>query len=115
MAGDVPVVGNWNGSDDEDPEFSETASGTSTPTETIHGMPVLTQRFPSVGDIPVVGDWNGSGTTKMEFSRTASGTSTPTETIHGMPVLTQRFPRYGWRCPRCSETGMAAAQRRSAS
>ena len=71
MAGDIPVVGDWNG------------SGTTKIGVFRNGMWYLDTNgnntwnagvdaaipFGMAGDIPVVGDWNGSGTTKIGVFR----------------------------------------------
>ena len=88
MAGDIPVVGDWNGSGTTKIGVFRNGmwyldivgNGTWTP-----GVDAA-MSFGMAGDIPVVGDWNGAAQLRSVSSETASGTSTPTETIRGMPV-----------------------------
>ncbi len=78
MTGDIPVVGDWNGS-------GTTKVGTFRPTDGYFYLDYngngrwdgcSTDRCLAIGlngDIPVVGDWNGGGTTKVGTFRPTDG------------------------------------------
>ena len=74
-AGDVPVVGDWNG-DGKDTVGSYRPS-TSTfrfRNSASNGAPDITYVLGAVGDTPVIGDWNGDGIDSAGLFRASTGT-----------------------------------------
>jgi hypothetical protein len=88
--GDIPVVGDWNGSGTTKTGLFRPAPQLGTPalwildvngdgTINYNNLPpdMVFAYTASPGDIPVVGDWNGSGTTKTGLFRPAPQLGTP--------------------------------------
>ena len=74
MAGDIPVVGDWNG--DGKTKIGVFRSGNwyldSNGNNSWDAGSDAAYVFGMAGDIPVVGDWNGDGKTKIGVFRTAT-------------------------------------------
>ena len=79
MTGDIPLVGDWNGTGSSKVGLFRPASGTFYLDQNGNGTwdGCGTDRCLSIGmtgDIPLVGDWNGNGATKVGVFRPSAGT-----------------------------------------
>ena len=91
QAGDVPVVGDWNGDGRVGIGIFRKGewhlSNTIAPVETVHRI-----RFGvSPGDIPVVGDWTGAGRDSIGIYRPSEGRWYLRETLGDSSPITVRF------------------------
>lgn len=96
IGGDIPVVGDWNGTGNSKVGIfrggflfllNTSGSGSFSPSDQVFafggetgctGLPSFYDSEPAGScDIPVVGDWNGTGTTKVGVVRAAPGSSQP--------------------------------------
>lgn len=83
QAGDIPVVGDWNG--DGRDKIGVFRNGTWIIDYDGDGVfTAMTWLIGQAGDIPVVGDWNGGGRSKIGIFEMACGWRTTTVTASGM-------------------------------
>ena len=72
QAGDIPVVGDWNG--DGTDTIGLYRAGNWLLCNTLNGTVDLNVAFGLAGDQPIVGDWNGNGIDKVGVGRPSGGT-----------------------------------------
>lgn len=75
-AGDLPVVGDWNGDGRDTPGVYRPSTSTFFLTNSTTSTPPVDISFPlgTAGDLPVAGDWNGDGITTVGLYRPSNNT-----------------------------------------
>jgi TolB protein len=74
MAGDIPVVGDWDGTGTPDAGIFRPSTGTWVLETTKTGTVFKRFHFGMAGDNPVTGDWDGDGTSDAGVFRPSTGT-----------------------------------------
>ncbi len=88
-AGDIPVVGDWDGDGDDTIGLFRDGTWTLTGSHEGEALPTRTARFGRAGDLPVVGDWDGDGDDTLGLFR--DGTWLLSNSLASNPLVPRIF------------------------